>query len=165
MVLPRSRQRLVLERVAVQYFLRDTRRRARYVGVTDCGDGVDDDGWGNVGESFDRDMGSGTWGAKGRPGAPLGLVNKDREAVISFLGGDNLRGVDDEYVGADEGTNLGFTTEATLSTCDEKSAPRSDHRHLRTSRGKPILTASSRLRATTYRWAEMSLPSRLIVVR
>ena len=119
MVLPKSHQRLVLEQVAAQYFLRDGKRNARYVGATDYGDG-DGIGLGNIDENFDCvDLRS--WGVEGAPRGCSGSVcNVDRDAVLSFLGSNLPRSVDDEYVGANERANLSIVTEATSSTCDSK---------------------------------------------
>jgi len=110
MVLPKSHQQLVLEQVAAQYFLRDGKRNARYVGATDYGDG-DGVGLGNIDDNFDSvDMRS--WGVEGAPSSVRSVCNVDREAVLSFLGSNLPRSVDDEYVGANERANLSIVTEA-----------------------------------------------------
>jgi len=76
---------------------------------------------GNIDENFDSvDLRSwdveGGAPPRGRLGTPLGLggsvCNVDREAVLSFLGSNLLRSVDDEYVGANERANLSIVTEA-----------------------------------------------------
>ncbi|KAL3811947.1 hypothetical protein ACHAXA_007227 [Cyclostephanos tholiformis] len=118
MVTPKSHQRLVLERVAAHYFLRDTRRHARYVGASDYG-GEDTDGMGKIDENFVRPESI----MQGRACHGGGNVasSKDGEAVLSFLGGVvNPTNVDEEQVDANRGetTNLGVIAEVTSSTCD-----------------------------------------------
>jgi tetratricopeptide (TPR) repeat protein len=116
MVMPKSHQRLVLERVAAQYFLRDTRRDARYVGASDYGT-WDNDGMGFIDENFVRTESS----ASARHWSNI-TANKDGEAVLSFLGGAiHSSGVDDEQRGGpnEEGaSNSGVIAEAISSTRD-----------------------------------------------
>jgi len=128
MVQPKSHQRLVLEQVAAQYFLNDKCNKARYVGVTDYGDGDNNSiacaggGLGNIDENSDYaipGMGGADSVSRASSGTPLGLsdkcVNREREAVVSFLEGNN-RNANDGHDRAEDARNLSIITEGTSSS-------------------------------------------------
>ena len=124
MVQPKSHQRLLLERVAAQYFLNDVRTNdARYVGVTDYGYGDSYNNGGLLGNIDEKNVDyAGTNVSSGA--TPLGLSeerpNKDRDAIVSFLGGSSSGKTN---AGDEDAINLSIITEATASTnCSKRSA-------------------------------------------
>jgi tetratricopeptide (TPR) repeat protein len=115
MIAPRSRQRLILERVAAQYFLRDaSRHAARYVGASDYGTWDADFAMENTTDDYNA--------RAVLPGSAI-ATNRDGMAVLTFLeGAVTPFGVDDErHDDSNEGrgSDRGVVAEAIPSAGDD----------------------------------------------
>ena len=132
MVQPKSRQRLILEQIAAQYFLSSEKQHqskrtnssssGRYVGVTDYGDGSNMDGLGNIDECTSRSSsGTPTLGLS----SDVKVMTKDRRDIIAFVEGNisrrNSSSNDDgdDRIADDDAKNLSIITEA--SGCSKTS--------------------------------------------
>jgi len=120
MIKAKSRQRLVLEQVASQYFLseRNQQRNNKYVGVVDYGCDGDVKGSSTMGNIVNETS---------KTDAD---ENVDREAVVEFLEGHIQTGDEDDdgfVVEGEDAKNLSIITEASLSSCCSRTSA-SDNR-------------------------------------
>jgi len=125
MIKAKSRQRLVLEQVASQYFLseRNQQRNNKYVGVID---------YGCDGNAKRSGVSSALGNIIDETSKTDADENVDREAVVEFLEGHIQTGDDDEdddgfVVEGEDAKNLSIITEASLSSCCSRTSA-SDNR-------------------------------------
>ncbi|KAL9182300.1 hypothetical protein ACHAXT_012952 [Thalassiosira profunda] len=131
LVQPKSRQQLVLEKVAARYLLKNGQTTARYTGVTDYGDG----GGGVLGNIDENTDGSSRLHSLSKSTAPLGLdktfTNRDRDALVLFLEGNVSRRNSEDGSTDTDPKSLSIITEVSSSSggsSSKKSAPPDIHK-------------------------------------